>query len=83
MSDRHWKFDINDLAERKLWDDYTEAYEDALSNCSTHYAPWYIVPADHKWFRNWVISDTVVRTMEKMKLEFPEPPDSIEDVKVK
>lgn len=82
-SKKNWKFDHNDLNERKLWNQYMEAYEDALQKCSTKDAPWYIVPADHKWFRNWVISDTVVRTMEKMKLKFPEPPDPIEGITIK
>ena len=82
-SKKNWKFDHNDLHERKFWNEYRAAYEDAIEKCSTRDAPWHIVPSDHKWFRNWVISDTVVRTMEKMKLEFPEPPDSIEGVKVK
>jgi PPK2 family polyphosphate:nucleotide phosphotransferase len=79
---RHWKFSAADLAERKLWDDYTDAYEDALSNCSTKAAPWYIVPADHKWFRNWVVSDIIVRTLTEMKLEYPPAAEDIAKVKV-
>jgi PPK2 family polyphosphate:nucleotide phosphotransferase len=79
---RQWKFSAADLAERKLWDDYTEAYEDALSNCSTEDAPWYIVPADHKWFRNWVISNTIVRTMQKLKLQYPPPSEDVGKVRV-
>jgi PPK2 family polyphosphate:nucleotide phosphotransferase len=78
--DRHWKFDLADLAERKLWDDYTQAYEDALTHCSTHYAPWFIVPADHKWFRNWMISDTIVRTLQTLKLRYPPAPDGLKNV---
>jgi len=79
---KHWKFDLNDLKERARWNDYTEAYEDALRKCSTDYAPWYIVPADHKWFRNWVLSDTIVRTLEKMKLKYPPAAKGVEGAKV-
>jgi len=57
---KNWKFDAKDLDERRHWDAYYEAYEDALEKCSTDYAPWIIVPSDHKWFRNWVISDALV-----------------------
>ena len=81
--DKNWKFDEHDLAERELWDDYQEAYEDALRECSTDYAPWYIVPADRKWFRNWVVSDVIGREMEQMKLRYPDPPKGIEQWKVK
>ncbi|HVT89993.1 MAG TPA: polyphosphate kinase 2 family protein [Tepidisphaeraceae bacterium] len=79
---KNWKFDPNDLLERKRWDDYMEAYEDAMEQCSTKHAPWYIVPSDHKWFRNWFISDTIVRTMEGIKLEFPKPIEGIEKIKI-
>jgi PPK2 family polyphosphate:nucleotide phosphotransferase len=69
---KHWKFDVRDLDMRKRWDQYAAAYEDALSRCSTDYAPWYMIPADHKWYRNWAISDVIVRTLEKMKPRYPE-----------
>ena len=58
---KNWKFDPEDLKNRERWDDYMSAYEDAIGKCSTRHAPWYVVPADHKWFRNWLISDTLVR----------------------
>ena len=77
-SKKNWKFDHNDLSERKFWTEYMSAYEDALEKCSTKHAPWYVVPSDQKWFRNWVISDTVVRTLEKLKLEFPVPAVGVE-----
>src|SRR6476659_10416888 len=63
---KNWKFNVGDLKERALWDDYQEAYQDALRECSTDYAPWYVVPADKKWYRNWVISDTIVRTVQSL-----------------
>jgi PPK2 family polyphosphate:nucleotide phosphotransferase len=68
---KNWKFNEGDLAERQLWNQYQSAYEDALNKCSTDYAPWYVIPADHKWFRNWAIADIIVRTMESMKLKYP------------
>jgi PPK2 family polyphosphate:nucleotide phosphotransferase len=79
---KHWKFDPNDLETRKQWDDYMEAYSDAISKCSTRHAPWYVVPADHKWFRNWVVADVLVRTLEKMKLHYPSAPPGIEKIKI-
>lgn len=85
LKDKHknWKFEKNDLNERALWDKYQHAYEDALEKCSTEYAPWYIVPSDRKWFRNWVISDTIVRTMEKLKMKFPDPQPGLDKIVVK
>jgi PPK2 family polyphosphate:nucleotide phosphotransferase len=80
---KNWKFSPADLAERKYWDDYIAAYEDALEKCSTKHAPWYIVPADHKWFRNWVVSDTIVRTLSKLDLEYPRAIEGIEKFTVK
>jgi len=81
--EKNWKFDHNDLSERQHWDDYMRAYEDAIEKCSTKHAPWYIVPANHKWFRNWVLSETIVKTMEELKMKFPEPPDGLDKVTVK
>ena len=66
-----WKFNPGDLKERDRWDDYQEAYEDALNECSTKHAPWYVVPADHKWFRNWLVSDVLVRTLKGLKMKYP------------
>ena len=69
--DKHWKFSEADLSERKFWDRYQECYSDVLSNCSTKEAPWYVVPANHRWFRDYLILKTIVRTIEKLKLEYP------------
>jgi len=69
--EKHWKFNPADLKERERWDDYQQAYEDALRECSTKHAPWYVVPADKKWFRNWVVSDVLVRTLKGLKMEYP------------
>jgi PPK2 family polyphosphate:nucleotide phosphotransferase len=79
---KNWKFSHADVAERRYWDDYFEAYQDAVQNCSTNYAPWYVVPADHKWFRNWVLSSTIVRTLQKLDLKYPEPEEGIDKIKV-
>ncbi len=65
--DKAWKLSSSDWAERKYWNDYQNAYEDALSKCSTDEAPWYIVPANHKWYRNLAIAHTLVHTMNKYK----------------
>lgn len=70
--DKAWKVNADDWTERKYWEDYQEAYEDALSKCSTQDAPWYIVPANHKWYRNLAIADTIVHTMRHYKDEWKE-----------
>jgi PPK2 family polyphosphate:nucleotide phosphotransferase len=80
---RNWKLDPSDIGSRKHWDAYAEAFEDMLRNCSTEQAPWYVVPADHKWFRNWVISDTIVRTMEKLDMKYPKAAEDLEKIKIK
>ncbi|ULH16922.1 polyphosphate kinase 2 family protein [Deinococcus sp. KNUC1210] len=67
-----WKFNPGDLDERKLWNDYSHAYEDALSATSTDTAPWYVIPADHKWFRDDIISHLLLDTLEDMNPQFPE-----------
>ncbi len=79
---KQWKFNVGDLAERKLWPEYMKAYEQALSNTSTSYAPWYIVPANHKWYRDLVISTTLVEALEKLNLKYPEPTQSLDGVVV-
>jgi PPK2 family polyphosphate:nucleotide phosphotransferase len=68
---KHWKFNVGDLAERKRWDDYQQAYEDAIARTATPHAPWYVVPADHKWHRDLVICRTIVATLEGLDLRFP------------
>jgi PPK2 family polyphosphate:nucleotide phosphotransferase len=65
--DKSWKISASDFAERKYWPDYQQAYEEALGRCSTEEAPWYIVPANHKWYRNFAIAHTLVHTLRKHK----------------
>ncbi|MFO7535890.1 MAG: polyphosphate kinase 2 family protein [Kiritimatiellia bacterium] len=71
--ERNWKFSEGDLNERKYWDDYQEAYEEAIGRCSTPEAPWHIIPSDRKWYRNWAVASILLQTMRDMKLKFPEP----------
>jgi Polyphosphate kinase 2 (PPK2) len=71
--DKHWKFNEGDLAERKLWADYQQAYRIALERCSTPEAPWYAVPADRKWYRNWAIGRLLLETLRELDPQFPRP----------
>lgn len=80
---RHWKISDSDYAERPLWDEYTQAFEAALSQCSTPYAPWFIIPSNHKWFRNLAISRIVTETLEALDMKFPEPTVDINEIKQK
>ncbi len=80
---RRWKISEADYSERKYWDDYTAAYEDVLSKCSTDDAPWFVIPSDHKWFRNLAISRIIVETMEGLGIELPEPTVNIREIRKK
>ncbi len=77
---KHWKFRRGDLQERALWPAYMQAYEDVLNKTSTTAAPWYIIPANHKWYRNWVISSILVETLEGLKMKFPESEENLEGI---
>lgn len=77
--DKHWKFNPGDLKERRLWDDYMRAYELMLSRCSTDHAPWYVIPAERRWFRNLLVSRIVLDTMQSMAPVFPKAEFNIED----
>ncbi len=68
---KNWKFSRGDLKERKLWEDYQRAYEAVLSRCSTDQAPWYVIPADKKWYRNLIISQILVETLEALDMHYP------------
>ena len=76
---KNWKFSLADVAERERWGDYMRAYEDALGPTSTDEAPWYIVPADHKWFTHLVVAEVLIQTLESLDLKFP----ALTDVQVK
>jgi PPK2 family polyphosphate:nucleotide phosphotransferase len=71
-TEKAWKLSVGDWKERELWDDYTAAYEDVLNRCSTPRAPWYVVPADHKWFRNLAVMERIVETLRPHREEWME-----------
>ncbi len=70
---KQWKFSPGDLEVRKQWEDYQAAYEDALTNCNTKYAPWYVVPANRNWYRNLVVAEVIVDSLEKLDMHYPPP----------
>jgi PPK2 family polyphosphate:nucleotide phosphotransferase len=69
--EKNWKFSAADIHERKYWDDYQKAYEEMIENTATEHAPWYVVPADNKWFTRLVVSTVVVETLESLNLAYP------------
>ncbi len=71
---KHWKVNPADITERAFWSAYTTAYDEALARCSTDTAPWYVVPADRKWYRNWAVGRLLLETLTEMDPRFPEPP---------
>jgi PPK2 family polyphosphate:nucleotide phosphotransferase len=77
---KRWKFSLGDLEERKRWDDYTAAYEDALSKTSTEESPWYVVPANRNWFRNLAVASILADTLDEMKPAYPPEPDLPSDL---
>jgi PPK2 family polyphosphate:nucleotide phosphotransferase len=79
---RNWKFSPNDVKARADWKQYQSAFEDLLSRCSTKYAPWVIVPSDRKWFRHWVVSDLIVRRLERLDMKLPKAAPGIEKMKI-
>lgn len=81
--DRQWKISPADFQERKYWDEYTRAYEDVLTRCSTHHAPWYVIPANKKWFRNLAVSHVVVEELESLDMKFPPPVVDVRKLKIK
>lgn len=80
--EKHWKFNSGDLAERKLWDDYQEAYEAAIRQTSTERAPWYAVPANHKWYRDLVVARAIRQTLEEMNPQFPPPEEGLDTITI-
>jgi PPK2 family polyphosphate:nucleotide phosphotransferase len=80
---RRWKISEADYSEREYWDSYRKAYEEALCKCSTDEAPWFVIPSDHKWFRNLAISRIIVETMEKLGFSLPQPTVNIAGIRRK
>jgi PPK2 family polyphosphate:nucleotide phosphotransferase len=80
--DKHWKFDLNDLSERKRWDAYMKAYEEAIRRTSTKAAPWYIVPGDRKWYRNLVVAQAIIECIEALNPQYPAPKVPLDQIVV-
>ena len=80
---RNWKISEADYAERKLWDDYIDAFDDAINATSTHEAPWYVIPANHKWFRNLAVSQIMADTMAELGMAFPQPSVDLNEIRQK
>ncbi|MBZ8179419.1 polyphosphate kinase 2 family protein [Oscillatoria salina] len=78
--DKRWKFSKNDIQERKYWDEYQAAFEEAINNCSTEYAPWYVIPANKKWYRNLAIARILADTLAAMNPQFPEPELDLDNI---
>jgi PPK2 family polyphosphate:nucleotide phosphotransferase len=71
--DKNWKFSMEDLEKRKLWDDYMAAFNEMLKKTSTNYAPWYVIPSDQKWYRNLAITRVIVQSLERLDPQYPSP----------
>jgi PPK2 family polyphosphate:nucleotide phosphotransferase len=78
---RQWKISNSDYSERDLWPDYITAFEAALSECSTKHAPWFVIPANHKWFRNLAVSQIIADALDDMKLKLPEPTVDLKEIR--
>ncbi len=78
---KQWKISEADYKERGCWDKYTAAYEDALVRCSKKHAPWFVIPANHKWFRNLTVARIVVETMQGMNMKYPEPSVDLQHIR--
>lgn len=80
-SEKNWKFSASDMAEREYWDDYQNAYEDMICNTATKHAPWYVVPADNKWFSRIVVAAAIIHTLAELDLEYPKVgPDKLKEL---
>ena len=75
---KQWKFNPGDLSERERWHEYMQAYEDMLNRTSTAWAPWYVIPANKKWYRNWLIAKIVVKTLKDLDMRYPQPAEDLE-----
>lgn len=80
--EKHWKFNPEDFEERKSWKAYMESFELMLNNCSTDYAPWYVLPAENKWFRSLVMSEVILKKLREINPQFPPPQFNLKDYKI-
>ncbi len=81
--DKRWKFDKGDLDDRGLWDSYIEAYQDAITETSMEHAPWYVIPANRKWYRDLVVASLLIATLERMDPRYPEPDEDLDGLEVR
>ena len=79
---KQWKFNSGDLKERALWDEYTAAYEDVLNKTSSEYAPWYVVPANKKWYRNLVVAEVLVDKLKQLNMSYPKPLEDLSKIRI-
>lgn len=77
---KRWKFQTGDIEERGRWDEYQEAYEAAIQQCASTHAPWYVIPANKKWYRNWVVGEIIRRTLHKMSPQYPKEQEGLDSV---
>ena len=80
---KNWKISDSDYAERDYWDAYTAAFEDAISKCSTDHAPWFVIPANHKWYRNLIVSRIICETLEGIGMKMPPPTVDLDDIRLR
>jgi len=80
---KQWKFSINDVNERQSWSRYTEVFESMLGDTSTDYAPWMVVPANRKWFRNLLVSELLLRTLADLKMDWPRPTEDLSQIRLR
>lgn len=79
---KNWKFRVGDLEDRRLWPDFQAAYEEAIAETSTEWAPWYVIPANRKWYRNLVISSVLINTLESLDMRYPDPEENLDGIVV-
>jgi polyphosphate kinase 2 (PPK2 family) len=80
---KNWKFSMADVRERELWNQYQRAYEDALTKCSTKRAPWYIIPSNHKWYRNWMVARAIVEKLKSLDPKYPPPKEDLSKIRIR
>ena len=78
ISEKRWKFNPKDIDERKLWGQYMKAFTEVFEKTSTDYAPWYIIPANRNWYRNYVVISIILNTLKNLNMKYPDPIDNIE-----